>query len=321
MTVRGQGTRKNVQAGLAAIGELAANGQASAFVLLGDLHSRGEAGRIDGAVAVAAYKEAAARGRAEAFIRLGHLYRDGVVVPASERRAVGYYQQAAALGDSFALYVLGRAHVDGVFQRIGSPRMGFEILQRAEREGVPEAVVALSSSYLLGRGVQQNRRRALSTLEEAMDNGNIAAARYLIAIYRDRQPDGRPPAVRRNLLMAKRYFDGIKSRLPASVLAYENLMFEASSLSRREHSRLYDRLQEMAPDDRLSFIRQIRNIDPSLYVSLVQTKLSDLQLFRGRRGGSPTSATIQAMMRYCNQKGVPQACRGGPLDARTRLPE
>jgi len=57
----------------------------------------------------------------------------------------------------------------------------------------------------------------------------------------------------------------------------------------------------------------VRELNPNAYVYLLQARMSDLGLYRGRKNGQLTTATIQAISRFCQMKQVQRICGRGPL--------
>jgi TPR repeat protein len=99
MKIRGEGTTKDVDGGIAMLRTLAESGEADAWLTLGDLYASGETGGVDAASAIAAYEAAGELGISDAFVKLGDIYSAGVIVPVDGERAIGFYAKAAGIDE------------------------------------------------------------------------------------------------------------------------------------------------------------------------------------------------------------------------------
>ncbi len=100
MMVRGQGTARDVAAGLALVRAAADASDSNALVSLGDLMADGSVGAANVPEAVRAYEKAAEHGRYDALVRIGDIYRQGGPVPADPGKAFDYYRRAGLAGDA-----------------------------------------------------------------------------------------------------------------------------------------------------------------------------------------------------------------------------
>jgi uncharacterized protein len=273
---------------------------------------------VDAAVAIKAYEKAVSGRSTHALLRLGNIYRYGRFVRANGKRAAKYYRQAADAGNAYGLYGLGTMYAEREFRGIGSPAKGLEFLRGAEAAGVPEAVVAISNSYLYGRGVKRSPKQALARLITAMNNGNLTAARELISIHRSGRQDHGTKLLPRNQSLARTYLEQIASRLGLGDLAFENLLFESSRVKGvSKYHRLYDRLQDLPPGNKSAFIRELRTLNPTAYLFLIQTRLKQLGHYRGKVTGQFNSATSRAVRKYCDRIKTRYFCREGPMTGQT----
>jgi TPR repeat protein len=318
MLIRGLGQPADVARGLAMLSELADSNDVLALVALGDIYAHGYADRIDAKAAIEAYEKAAVLGDSAALMRLGDTYYYGLLTPADGRKALEYYQRAVEAGNPYAQFSIGRGYLERGFGRsVGSPAEGVELLKQAERAGVEYAAVALSDAHLYGKGVGRDVKLALSLLVDAMQGGNLVAARQLIDIYRVGRRDGRVRLVAGNLGQARSYLQKIEGQLDLGSLALETLLLDSSPKQKPSYSNLYDRLQRLSPDHKSEGLRELRAANPNAYIFYAQTQLKRVALYRGKSTGQLDQATIRAINGYCDLKGAREICRFGPMSGRT----
>jgi uncharacterized protein len=315
MLARGQGTAQDIKRGRAIVSEVADNDSSSALVSLGDLYARGDAGPMDPNNAINSYNKAAALGNTQAMIRLGDLYLYGRFGRANGRKALGYYRGAADAGNPYGFYGLGNIYLNRLAGRAGSLTEGVSLLQQAERAGVAGAIVTISNSYFYGTGKRPNPKRALANLVDAMQQGNVEAGKELVAAYRDGKRDGRVRLVKRDPVLARKHLHQIETKLTKSQLAFEVYLLDSAAASSPTYRKLYDRLQEISVRDRSNFIRELRTVNPRVYVYFVQTKLKELQLFRGEASGTLSAKTSLAMRKFCGRSGTRYFCSKGPMSS------
>lgn len=317
MIARGQGTERDVKAGREMVRQVADSGDANALIVLGDLLSRGDAGPVDAKGAIKAYTEAAALGRSQALLRLGDLYRDGILVKKNGKRAAEYYRRAADLGDPYGLYSLGQGMTDRVLGRTGSPAEGQKTLLQAQRSGLAEAVRPLADSYINIQGSRRGTRQALALLQTEMLAGNIEAAKHLVGLYRDGYRAGGALLVKPKPDQARIVLDQVSHKLTRSDLLLEDLMFAAASKKKAGYQTILDRIDELAPSDRQSLVRALRNTSPPAYIYVAQARLRELGLLRSQATGVLDQQTVRAMRSYCKRTGAGALCRGGPMSSPT----
>lgn len=309
----GQGVAPDVKGGLNLINEAADAGDTTALLLLADLYAHGLAGPNLRDKAVVTYERAAALDRTLALVKLGDIYRDGRIVPEDADKAVAYYRQAIQAGRTGALVSLGRGFAEGKFGGLGSQAEGIEMLRQAGRQGVPDAVLALSDCYFTGQGVPKNPEMAVSLLRDALDTGNIKAGRRLISIYRD----GRSKTISRNMSMAESYLRKIEDRLDPVGLQVERLLMRTSSASAKQtYVAIEHEFGKVPPAEHASLIRKIRSVNPNAYVYLVQSRLGSLGLYGETASGQLSRHTVRAMLQYCAQRELPEICSKGPMTGR-----
>jgi len=308
--VLGRGTALDPEAGLMLIEEAAAGGDGSAYLLLGEFYARGLGGWGERRRAVAAYERAAELERPVALIKLGDIYRDGLLVPRDTAKAAAYYRQAVAAGRRDALVPLGKGLAERKLGHQGSPAEGIATLRQAQAQGIAGAAAAYADCYLKGRGVPKNTRRALDILSAAMASGDIGAGRRLVALYRDGRKNGLP----RNLPKAGSYLKAIEARLDPGNLQIERVLLQAAAASRRQDfDSVAADLRALPSGERFRAARQLRGVNPNLYVHVVQGLLKDLGYYNGQPTGQLSRGTVRAIARFCLARDTREVCTKGPM--------
>jgi TPR repeat protein len=120
---------------------------------------------------VAAASCLAARGDKPAELELGKMLEAGQEIPADPARAARLYRDAAR-GSSGAVFV----YVPGVQ---GRPGHVMPVMTDSNQRGEPEAAFLLAQLYWDGRGVKQDRKRALRLFRDAAQRGYAPAVEQL----------------------------------------------------------------------------------------------------------------------------------------------
>ena len=315
MLARGQGTARDVGRGRKLVQEVAASGNAGALVTLGDLYARGDGGQMNPGKAIEVYGKAATLGNTQALIRLGDLYLYGRFKAPNPKKALDYYRRAAAAGNPYGQYGVGNILAGQMVLKAGAPEEGVKLLMQAQRAGVSGAITAISDSYLFRAGVKPNITRALATLNEEMQKGDVDAGRELVAIYRDGKRNGRTLLIKRNPPKARALYDQLKVKLSPGARAFEEFLLDASVAPPDKYPEYYNRLQKVHAHDRSSLVRQLRTVNPGIYRYVVQARLKQRGLFSGKPSAGLTTDAVRAMRKYCNLNGTPYFCANGPMSS------
>lgn len=313
MLARGESTKQDIERGRSLVQEVSKTGNSNALVALGELYTQGDGGPMSPAKAMRAFEAAASKGNVRAMIQLGDLYRNGRFQPVNGKKALEYYRRAAKAGNPYGQYGIGYIYLERLAGKTGTRTKGIEFLRQAGSNGVSGAVVAISNSYFYGK--RPNPKRALLTLEQAMQNGNLDAALELIAVYRDGKRDGRVRLVKRDTALARKFLHKIETKLSPGQLALESYLLDSATTSAPSYRKFYDRLEEILPGDRPRLIRELRTVNPGVYVYIVQAKLKNLQLFDGNATGKLSAKTARAMLKYCNRSGTRYFCGSDPMSS------
>lgn len=220
MRVLGEGTESNVEAGLAAIEEMASAGDGAALALLGDLYSRpgirglsvdlpraygyfrraaaagnetgilrsgemlarGQGAEKDGAAGRALVRSLADGGNVHALVSLGDLMSDGNVGPPDIHEAEAAYSRASALGLLEASLRLGDLYGSG---RAGKPDFAkaFDFYDKAARAGQQLGKLRVAELTFRGQGTRRDIEGGLSAIKAIAGTGDAEALSVLGDIY------------------------------------------------------------------------------------------------------------------------------------------
>ncbi len=153
---------------------------------------------------LAAFKEAtkrAAEGDAVAMTLLGELYANGDGVPKNEQKALAWFSLAADRGDKQAIFALAMARFAG---RGGTQDMAeaAALLEKAAKLGHVAAAYNLALLYLEGQQVRQDVARAAELLRVAADAGSPEGQYALATLYKEGNGVPKDPAAAAKLLAA-----------------------------------------------------------------------------------------------------------------------
>lgn len=173
MTVLGQGTAKNVEAGLRMISELAGSGNRDALVLLGDLFSTEGRGAVaaDPAKAFGFYRQAADLGSVMGTLRAGVMLARGKGTAQDVAGGRALLRKLADAGNPFALVALGDLASDGSAGPLDGPAAVADY-EKAVALGRNEALVRLGDLYRQGTAVPVDAARAFGYYSRAMASGD-----------------------------------------------------------------------------------------------------------------------------------------------------
>ena len=143
----------------------AAQGNATAQVMLGEMYANGQGVVQDDAEAVKWFRLAAAQGNASAQYGLGFVYANGQGVVQNYAEAVKWYRLAAAQGSALAQFNLGVRYFtgQGVIQDYVNAHMWFNI---ASVRGDSDAIKArdLAANKMTPQQIAEAQKRASECL-------------------------------------------------------------------------------------------------------------------------------------------------------------
>ncbi len=150
--------------------DLALSGNAAAQFLLGWMYYNGKIGAIDYYESAKWYKKAALQGAAAAECCIGYMYRYGQGVEKNDNLALDYLQSAADKGYVPAFYLLARQYA--IKQEYDKAVNWY---CKSAEKGDPNETYFLAYALEKGRGVPQNRVKALQLYQKAAKNNHSEA--------------------------------------------------------------------------------------------------------------------------------------------------
>lgn len=294
--------------------EIAAKaGSAASALRLGDLYRTGAADGLDPARALPWYEQAAEAGNAQAYYRLGEFHRTGAGGAPRPDLALQNYQLGAGAGNANALMRMARGLLDSSLAP-GRAEDGFALLASAADKGITGARLALGRAQLDGTGTAKDVAAGLATLNAALEEGDVAAGRYLIQLH-----TGGRAGVSRDLTAARAALDRLRALAAPEVARYEAVILAAAEPGgAARFAAMGEDFDSLDADTRQRLLGRVYALDRNAYVYLVQRRLAALDLYAGPLNGLLTSSTIGAVNALCRARDIAEACRMGPLSGPAR---
>jgi TPR repeat protein len=182
----GQGTTVDYFACIS-LYELAAQaGEARAFRFVAGAYEHGDGFAKDLRKAFEWHVRAAeATGWAESMRQAGVFLENGFGVDVDTRAAFRWYKRGADAGDAIAAFNAAQFLTTGRDGVAADPAAAIPLLERAAAAGLPQAHLALSDNFRLGRGVAKDDREALQLCRRAVDAGCLPALVTLGMFYEE----------------------------------------------------------------------------------------------------------------------------------------
>lgn len=212
MTIRGQGTKQDLEGGLSALDSIAGTGDANALLLLGNLYAasgssvvppdlpkafgyyrrsadagnpvaalragemmaRGQGTARDTEAGRQMVRRLADAGNPDALIMLGNLYRDPQSLNVDKDRAIAAYEKAASLGQTAALLRLGDFYSDGATVAVDLPK-ALDYYLQAAAAGDLAGEVAVGAMIARGQGTTRNVKAGREMVREVVATGDANA--------------------------------------------------------------------------------------------------------------------------------------------------
>ena len=212
---------------------------------------------------------------------------------------------AVAEGHPKSLYRFMRWHLDDAFGPLSDPGAGLQALRVLTDAGHVDA--AIFASYRLDNPLfasVADREKVFDVLAQAADEGDGAATRALLRAYRTADIRNAHRAV------IARYADQVSMDDRVLELVYADY---DSSNHRSSRERALDILQTVDGDAYTKGMMQLRSLERTSYVYVLQADLEFLGYYSGPRNGTLTSRTISAILDFCRDAGLIDDCRSGPI--------
>ena len=341
----GESVPIDAEAALAAYRAARDSGLAAGAIKLGNLYLTGKGDVASDPVQAAAYfAEAAESGESVGQINLALLLLNGKGVEQDVDHALGLLKLAAGSGDAWANGVLGGLYADGrhltpdyeharmfsaaaqtagddsamlrlgvllaVGPLAGEHRAeGLNLVEAAVSAGVPNAVVERARLQMMGLAGNNGGLAAKDGLLAELDQGNPAALRLLLQLYRAGGPglDASPR-------QAQSLLDAHSALLTPEAVAFETIALRgASAASEQSLAAIGTALGGVARTDLSQIAQMLFWGNKNAYVYVLQHGLRDAGFYNGPLSGYLTRETISAINHVCRELGAEQACMQGPL--------
>ncbi|MGE4281218.1 MAG: trypsin-like peptidase domain-containing protein [Magnetospirillum sp.] len=174
MKLTGQGTAKDVAAGVSLLTQAADKGDALAQSTLASLYFKGIGVAKDQARALILFGRAADQEQPNALNNLGQMYFFGNGVAKNESKALDYLHKAADKGVAASWATLGIAYWHGR-GTAKDPALAVPWLKKAAEKGIRVAQNLYGGALWSGQGINQDRMEALKWFERAAMQGDPAS--------------------------------------------------------------------------------------------------------------------------------------------------
>jgi len=173
MTIRGEGTERNLAAGLSALRALVATSDLRTLDALAELCLSGRV-PVQADIALAALEKAARSGSRDAELQLGDFYSSGLAVAADYAKAIGHYRRAVKQGSAVARVQLAEMQVRGRGM-VRDAESALKALRELSAEGEATASLLLGDYYRDGRVVASDPALSLKYYQDAARQGSTTA--------------------------------------------------------------------------------------------------------------------------------------------------
>lgn len=173
----GEGVRQDYVEAFQWLKKAAEQGHLQSQAMVGMMYQQGEGVQKNDAQARYWYEKAAQQGDANSQATLGEMYRMGEGGPKDYAQAFQWFEKAAKQGDKKGQTGLGLMYYRGLEVRKDyvQARQWFE--SAAQQGGGQTSLFFLGTIYALGRGVEQDIKKAKEFLSEACANGHKVSCR------------------------------------------------------------------------------------------------------------------------------------------------
>jgi localization factor PodJL len=269
-------------------------GDSAALFEVASRYAEGRGVLMDMHTAVAWYRRAAEGGLAPAQYRLGSIYEKGLGVPRNLTTAQDWYRQAAEAGNVKAMHNLAVLYAEGAG---GEPDLehASELFRQAAEHGVRDSQFNLAVLHARGLGVPRDLIEAYKWFSVAASSGDEESANRRDIIAQALSED--------DLAKAKAAAASFEP-LPLISEANDVIMPRGGWSDTQDSTSVEAR--PVADNVELG-----SNLSENERVALVQKLLSDQGFDPGPADGLLGSKTIQAIVEFQNQAGLP---RTGQID-------
>ena len=278
--------------GLGMLEQAVADGDTEAKIALGSFLLYGNRLETDLPRALALFEEAADEGDGRG------LERYGTVLMWSERDAAAsetYLRRAGEMGVGAAWSSLAEGAIWGYLGR--NSRQKFqEFAEKALEAGETKIAVLEAHRRMWGISMRASGPHTLEGLEQAADEGNAEAAKFLIALVRN----GNQLNIRKEPDRARGYLDRYSELLTPTEIAQYAFTIDAAEV--RNVPAYVELAQEYESRPELKsvwFGQELYAANPNFAIYLMQIDLQRRGIYAGSLNGLATRSTIRAISHEC----------------------
>lgn len=307
--VRGKFGDPDIDRGIGLLESASDAGNIRASYILAGFFANGPVD-IDGPKAIKLYEKALDGEMLVAANRLGELYRDGILVERDLKKAIYYLEMSANANNPEANRILGEGHFYKKFNSLSNTKEGLDRLHRADQLGDRFAVISLANISFSDAKNTKSADKALQMLIAAADDGNPAAAKYVLAIYRN----GKWDKIKINLVKAENYLNKYKNLLTEVEFNFEKLLIDGSkSSSINDYEDVFKNLAGISLQSKSKYVTEILSSNPNLYTFIIQKELSIKGFYKGKLNGRMTGETVRSVNKFCKFAEISTECIKGPM--------
>lgn len=304
---RGESVEPDAERAFALFKPLADSGSRWAQSRIGDLALSGRLGEVDAELAATYYRSAVENGHDRARVNL----TEALIAAGRHQDALDVIDQAVLDNVKGAELKRARWHIDGAFGSHSDRPAGAKGLAALVDEG--DIYAARVASYLFTDDPRLmsslDVERMFSVLEQAGREGDNGSLRAVARAYR--RLDGRLPRMKAR---HSTLIEELGSTLDDRARAVEEVF---AAYDMRDHRGSRERaavvLENKAGDAFAAGMMELRGIERTAFVYVVQKELAQRGLYSGRQHGRLTKRTIRAILDFCRQAGIIEECRNGPI--------
>ncbi len=335
----GQDVPQDLRRAAELLASAADKGQVAAQRVLGEQLIGGWTMARDPERGLTLLQQAIAAGDAEAHVALGKLQLYGTGIKTDRKQALAHFEAAAEAGNGHGLAVYGEYWM----WRFSSPAKAEAMLVRAANMGATEAWVTLAHGAMYGylgggrksrakfNGYAAKAREAgedeiavleatrnmwginmradghktVARLTGAAENGNVAAAKFLIELLRD----GNGLNVRRDLKAANAALERYAPLLGDTQTQQYALTFRASA-ARTPKAYAPVAMDYVTRTDLKTdwLAQQIVRANPNVAFYILQQRFRETGSYSGKLNGYATRSTLRAVYKACLGLDHPERC-------------
>ncbi len=286
---------KDLPAGLALMERAVALRNSKAMVSLGSLYLQDDALGRDRGKALELFEAAATLGDGNGLATYG---ADMMWREIDAKAAETMLRRAGELGSAKAYATLAQGAMYGYLGGGAASRAKYEgYAGKALDAEADEIAIFEAERMLWGIGARASGPKALAILKQAADQGNKAAAKYLIALLRN----GNNLNVRRSPSQAQAALEKYAPLLNATERAQYALTLDAAKArTPSAYADVYRAFEEQAGLHTEAFGREVYKANPNVAVYILQAKLKAQGRYGGALDGYATRKALAAIYDACS---------------------